>query len=358
MAQTLIGRREFLQGAGLVFATLLTENQAHALSHTDTIYASAFQTPENTHGFALFSQDGNVLSEHRLVGRGHGFASNIATGWNVAFARAPGNFALAFKRAGDAPPLAFSAPEGRHFYGHGAFSIDGRFLYATENDFHNDAGVIGIYETGNAWRRIGEYPSGGIGPHEMLLAADGKSLWVANGGILTHPESGKAKLNLDTMRSSIAMVDLKDGTIKGRWETLAHLQRLSLRHMALDAHGALWIGSQYEGTGTDSVPLIAHCAMDKPLTFVDLQQGMQAHLRNYIGSVASSADGNRIGFTSPVGGARLVIDASSGKQDLQVEPSVCGIAGRGPGFVVSTETGDLDGRRHDRFWDNHIMRIA
>jgi hypothetical protein len=128
--------------------------------------------------------------------------------------------------------------------------------------------------------------------------------------------------------------------------------------MALDAKSTLWIGSQYESTETDRIPVIAHCSMDKPLTFVDLQQGSHAHLRNYIGSVASSADGNRIGFTSPLGGARLVIDISSGKQDLQVEPSVCGIAGRGTGFVVSTETGDLDGRRHDCFWDNHIMRIA
>jgi hypothetical protein len=276
----------------------------------------------------------------------------------VAFARAPGNFALAFKSGGNTQPVAFPAPEGRHFYGHGAFSADGRFLYATENDFHNDAGVIGIYEAANGWQRISEFPSGGIGPHEMLLAPDGNSLWVANGGILTNPQSGKTKLNLDTMRSSIALIDLADGTIKERWETPDHLQRLSLRHMALDARGGLWIGSQYEGAETDEVPLIARCSRDKPLTFVEMQQGIQAQLRNYIGAVASSADGSRIGFTSPAGGARLVIDVSSGEQMLHGEPSVCGIAGRGPGFVISTESGDLDGRRHHRFWDNHIVRIA
>jgi uncharacterized protein len=358
MAQMLIGRRAFLQGAGLAFATLLPQIQAHALSRTDAIYASAYQAPDRTHGFALFTEDGKLLSEHNLVGRGHGFASCKVTGWNVAFARAPGNFALGFKSSEASEPVAFSAPESRHFYGHGAFSADGKLLYATENDFGNDAGIIGIYEPENSWRRIGEFSSGGIGPHEMLLAPDGKSLWVANGGISTHPDTGKIKLNLDTMRSSISLIDLNTGAIKGRWETPENLQRLSLRHMALDAKGMLWIGAQHEGANTDDVPLIARCSMDQPLAFVDLQQGFQPRLRNYIGSVASSADGNRIGFTSPTGGARLVIEVSSGKQNLRVEPEVCGIAGRGAGFVFSTENGELDGRHHNRFWDNHIMQIA
>lgn len=355
---SLMDRRLFLQGAGLAYSALLSGGQAFALSRTDAVYASAFQTPERTFGFALLSESGEVISEHRLSGRGHGFAASVESRWNVAFARAPGNFALAFRSSGKAEPIAFATREGCHFYGHGTFSADGKLLYATENDFEKDAGIIGIYETSGGFRRVGEFTSGGIGPHEMLRSRNGNSLWVANGGILTHPDTGKAKLNLDTMRSSIALIDLANGDIRSRWETPPHLQRLSLRHMALDHRGHLWIGAQHEGPATDQAPLIATCSTDSDLGFVTVDPEKLTALRNYVGAVAASADGTRIGFTSPEGGASLVLDVSGQGQTLQLQPSVCGIAGRGVGFIESTGDGRLDGRTYERFWDNHIARIA
>lgn len=351
-------RRRFLQSAGLAYSALLTGRQSFALSRSDAVYATAFQTPDRSFGFALMGDDGQILSEHRLTGRGHGFASSPATGWNVAFARAPGNYAFAFKSNGNSEPVAFSTPQGRHFYGHGAFSADGKLLYATENDFENDTGLIGVYEPSSGFRRVGEFPSGGIGPHEMLLSPDGASLWVANGGILTHPDTGKAKLNLETMRSSIALIELAHGAIRSHWETPLHLQRLSLRHMALDHTGSLWIGAQHEGPATDQAPLIAICAEDRELGFAEINPQKLSALRNYVGGVAASGDGRRIGFTSPVGGALLVLDVGNGSAALQSQPQVCGLAGRGSGFLTSTESGLLDNRMHSRFWDNHIAQMA
>ena len=44
-------------------------------------------------------------------------------------------------------------------------------------------------------------------PHEAILLADGKTLAVANGGIETHIETGREKLNLDFMQPSLALVE-------------------------------------------------------------------------------------------------------------------------------------------------------
>ncbi|PAX95204.1 Tat pathway signal protein, partial [Bordetella pertussis] len=47
---------------------------------------------------------------------------------------------------------------------------------------HPDYGKLELFDTA------------GIGPHEALLLPDGKTVCVANGGILTHPDYGKLEL--------------------------------------------------------------------------------------------------------------------------------------------------------------------
>ncbi|MCK0317313.1 DUF1513 domain-containing protein, partial [Salmonella sp. 15E65] len=91
----------------------------------------------------------------------------------------------------------------------------------------------------------GEFDSGGIGPHEVVLMPDGKTLCVANGGILTHPDYGKLELNLDTMRPSLAYIDAASGELLEKVELEPALHRLSIRHLALAADGCVWFGCQY-----------------------------------------------------------------------------------------------------------------
>src|SRR5690606_30895384 len=110
------------------------------------------------------------------------------------FARRPGTFALVIDVVHGRILYRIASAESRHFYGHGAFSSDGRLLYATENDFAGERGVIGIYDAADGYRRAGEIPSYGIGPHELRLLADGTTLAVANGGILTRPDLPRVKL--------------------------------------------------------------------------------------------------------------------------------------------------------------------
>ena len=57
--------------------------------------------------------------------------------------------------------------------------------------------------------------NGSFGPHEIRLLPQGDTLVVANGGIETHPDSGRSKLNLPTMRPNLAYITI-DGALKDR----------------------------------------------------------------------------------------------------------------------------------------------
>lgn len=71
--------------------------------------------------------------------------------------------------------------EGRWFYGHGAFSADGRLLYSTETVRDEERGVIGIRDAASL-EYLGEFPTYGENPHDCELIEGGTVLVVTNGG--------------------------------------------------------------------------------------------------------------------------------------------------------------------------------
>src|SRR5690606_30651459 len=121
------------------------------------------------HEAVLLDAHGRDLAVRQLPGRGHSFAIDAARARAVAFGRQPGFFALAFSLHDGTQLGSLPLPQNRHFSGHGVFWADGTRLFATENDFDQGRGVIGIYDArpGAQWQRLGEFDTGGIGPHEM-----------------------------------------------------------------------------------------------------------------------------------------------------------------------------------------------
>jgi hypothetical protein len=71
--------------------------------------------------------------------------------------------------------------EGRWFYGHGAFSTDGKLLYSTETVNAESRGVIGVRDAATL-DYLGEFPTYGENPHDCHLIDGGKVLLVTNGG--------------------------------------------------------------------------------------------------------------------------------------------------------------------------------
>lgn len=360
-------RRAFLKAAGAGFAASLLPRQALALEQSELVFASSIQTASGGFGAVLLGERGDLIASIDLPDRGHDITISREAGRGVVFARQPGTFAVVFDPAGREAPVTLTSIEGRHFFGHGVFSPDGRLLYATESDFEAAKGVIGIYDATDGYRRVGEFPTYGTGPHEMLLMPDGVTFVVANGGIETHPDYGRAELNLDTMDPSVVFIDRRDGRLVGQLRLDAGLHQLSIRHMAIDVRGRVWFGCQYKGAPSESPQLVGYATMDGEIRLIELPNDTLRDLRNYVGSVAVSADGGTVAVSSPEGDLLVAIDAEVGRPALmQALRSGCGLAADGTGFVATSGLGEMIGlagaqrdmQRFDFQFDNHMLRVG
>ncbi len=360
-------RRAFLRAAGAGFLASLAPRAAEALERSELVFASSIQRKAGGYAAALVTEAGRLITSVDLPERGHDITYSPITGQAVVFARQPGTFALVFDPAGNAPPQTIASSEGRHFFGHGAFSPDGKLLYATENDFDNARGVIGLFDVTDGFRRVGEFDTFGTGPHELLLTPDGTTLVVANGGIETHPDYGRAELNLDTMDPSVSFVDAASGALIGQLRLGADLHQLSIRHMAFDAQGRVWFGCQFRGSDKDRPQLVGYATRDGDIRLVELPEGTIADLRNYVGSLAASRDGSLIAVSSPEGNTIIAIDAATSELVATTTlGSGCGIAPDGSGFLASSGQGDLVGMAGSAAphqlvgfsFDNHLRRVG
>ena len=315
------------------------------------------------------------MREFALPARGHGAALRPGTTEAVIVARQPGRFALAVPLAGNGPEHRFHAPEDRHFQGHAVFAPDGRTLFATENDFEGEQGMVGVYDATDRYRRIGEFPSQGIGPHEIVAIPGGDVLAVANGGILTHPDSGRVKLNLESMTPSIAYFDRKTGSpIASAVQPPGSMRKLSIRHIVPLAGGAIAITCQDEARPVSGAPLVAvHRPGTAALDYLPAPDGLYLAMEGYCGSVATDISRRIVAVSSPRGNLVAFWNALErrflGKVSLT---DGCGIAG-GPSagsFMLTSGTGvrslyDLNSPQvlpapepGARPWDNHLTRLT
>lgn len=354
-----VSRRNFVRAAGNLFLAGLAPEKLFALERADAVFAAAFMDQAGRYGLATVTDRGDIVDRSLLPGRAHGLAYDPVFDRVVAFARRPGTFAVIFDRTRRSAPVVIHSPEDRHFYGHGTFSRDGRLLYASENDFDHARGVIGIYDAAAGFARIGEYSTYGVGPHDLSISFDGTVLIAANGGIETHPDFGRTKLNLDHMEPSLTLIDAKTGSLIEKHDLPASLRQLSTRHIDLGPDGSIWFACQYQGRRDDLPPLIGRFAKGEAVRFIDLPQDVALNLANYVGAIAVNREKGIVAATSPRGGCYVVLDATSGKllRDVRL-PGASGVAAGPSGFGVSTEGGLFDGNQTAVNWDQHIVRLA
>jgi hypothetical protein len=151
-------------------------------------FAAARKDDRGTYSAALFNLENGDLRAVELPARSHDIALRPDGSEWVAFARRPGRFGVAVP-VDKRPPLWFASKPYRHFFCHGVFSGDGRLLYTTENDYDHGQGVIGVRDATGGYTQIGELAGYGVGPHDLALLSDGRTVVIANGGVLTHPDS-------------------------------------------------------------------------------------------------------------------------------------------------------------------------
>ncbi|MFC3163311.1 DUF1513 domain-containing protein [Ciceribacter thiooxidans] len=355
----LIDRRSFIKAAGAAFLAGLSFEAAFALGRTDAVFASGFRAPGGTYGLALLSEEGEIIAQVDLPGRMHGLTSCTATGKVVAFARRPGTFAIAVDPGASSEPTVFACGENRHFFGHGGFSPNGHLLYACENDFNNNRGVIGIYDAANGFSRLGEVPAHGVGTHDMTVSDDGSLLIIANGGIETHPDFGRTKLNLDHMEPSLVICDARTGALVEKHVLPANLRQLSTRHLALAERGRIWFACQYEGARNGLPPLVGYFGQGEDLRFIDLPEETTDGLANYVGAIAVDRRSGLVGITSPKGGLAVTLSGTSGAVVKQTRiANAAGIAPGVNGFAVSSYDGRFGRTQSAIAWDQHIGRLG
>ncbi len=355
----LIDRRSFMKAAGITFAVTLSPQSLMALDRTDAIYASGYRAVDGSFGIATVSEQGEIIDRIALPARAHGMAFCPSSGHVVAFARRPGTFAMAFKADGSSAPVMITAPEGRHFYGHGAFSPDGRFLYASENDFDGNRGMIGLYHAKDGFTRIGEFEARGIGTHDMTVSDDGTMLAIANGGIETHPDYGRTKLNLDRMEPSLVLLDARNGHVIQKHNLPSMFRQLSTRHLAVGNNGEVWFAGQWEGARNVSPPLVGYLRRGEDIALVALPERVTEGLANYVGAIAVNRREGIVGLTSPKGGLAVTLDAKSGAV-LHEEriAEAAGVAPAARGIAVSSYRGRFNETLSDVAWDQHILRLG
>lgn len=361
-------RRHFLSRTGAFCAVAAAARPGWAAAGAPTFLAAA-RDAGGTYRLAGLDAAGAPIFDLRLPGRGHAAAAHPGRPEAIAFARRPGTFALVLDCAAGREIARLEAPEGRHFYGHGAFSHDGATLFTTENAYAIGEGRIGIWDASNRYRRIGEVASGGIGPHDIRLTPDGETLIVANGGIRTHPAHGREKLNLDTMRPSLTYLGAAGGVVIAEARLPEALRLNSIRHLAVAPDGLVALAMQWQGAPGEGVPLLAFHRPEWPdPQIAGAEPHVLARMKGYAGSVAFDFAGSAAAITSPRGGLALAWDREGSLLAEWARPDVCGLApGIGGGWVATDGLGGLsllDARlapvaahRVPIAWDNHLVAL-
>ncbi|MEL6299579.1 MAG: DUF1513 domain-containing protein [Pseudomonadota bacterium] len=347
LCRTKLTRRDLIVGGATVLVAGASKPRAAEARGDEALFAATRRGPDGAYAAAVFRADGADVRAVRLPARGHDVTVCPVTRRVVAFARRPGTFAVAFDPLAPRPPIRFTSPPDRHFYGHGVFSRDGRLLFATENDFEAADGKLGIYDATNGFRRLGEFATGGIGPHDVALGEGGRTLIVANGGIETHPAigNGRRKLNVADMAPSVVHLDLASGDLISRHTIADAFARVSLRHLAVGAARTSIIGGQLQRGGPADAPIVFRqsAAADGALEPIALPQAIVAGLGGYVSSVATNRAGDIVAVTGARGGVVVYLDVATGRVlDSRSMPDVSGVAADGgDGFLLTSGTGTV-----------------
>jgi uncharacterized protein len=223
----------------LVAASAATLPHAWAAStSTGATLLAAWQTPVSHHiGLIDLNASGwRVQRGFDVPTRAHGLVTE-PDGSVLAVARRPGDWLVRWNPRSSAAQWHWIEND-RRFNGHAVRGSDNATIWTTETDLDSAQGLLGVRDPTSLERRA-EWSTHGLDPHELLVLPEGVgglpagTLLVANGGVPTLPETGRARRNLDRMDASLVALDARNGRLLGQWRLDDPL--LSIRHLAWDA---------------------------------------------------------------------------------------------------------------------------
>ena len=211
----------------------------------------------------------------------------------LAVARRPGEWLLRWYPPGQVDSTAQAHQVQWHwiddayrFSGHVLVGQDGGSLLTTETDLETGAGQV-VQRDRQTMAVTARWPTHGTDPHDMQLLPNGLLL-IANGGIASRPETGRARLALDQMDASLVALSPTDGSLHHSWR-LAD-RRQSLRHLAWHASGRVAVALQAlhdDPVQRDNAPVLAILDLRRSVLHeVEASRGMSG----YAGDVAVVGD--------------------------------------------------------------------
>ncbi len=373
----LLGMGAFLLGAP-VFAC------AKQISGTIPLLLSAASDADDKHwvlGFEMTEAGATNVFKSALPGRAHHISVHEQRGLFVVVARRPGTWLALGDLATGSIFHEITVPANRHVFGHGIFAADGKNFYTTESDFEDqqgDSGRIVVWEVSGegaatSLLRVQEFPSYGVGPHEVLLMPDNETLVIANGGIRTHPAHDRDNLNIDSMLPSLVYLNRTTGELLEQQFLPEKFHQASIRHLDVNAVGLVIMGMQFEGEPFLEVPLVATHQRGEPLRLLSAPPEIQTQMKQYVGSIRYAANGRHFVASCPVGNLLTFWDGESGEMVHSIRArDGCGVCATDTGFVFSTGTGRLahielvtrtvteheEPQLQRLFWDNHLSAVT
>lgn len=294
-------RRDFTRYLGSMLLCSALPGVSGAAQHSESEqhwFASASVDTQGQHWLLAFDQDGAERMRYALPSRAHQVLKHPHQPWLLVVARRPGNYLLVIDLPSGKLVSQYSAQQAQHYCGHLQVSVDGQFLYTSENITATSAGQIVVRDLHAAGKVVAQFPSGGIGPHQLKLTPSGDQLIVANGGIHTR---GREKLNLDAMQANLSYIDLASQAITQQVVLEANLAQLSIRHIDVNQEGQVLIAMQYQGERTAQVPLVALHKGDADLAFLDIPGPEYFSLQHYCGSACFDRGGQIMAVSAPRG---------------------------------------------------------
>jgi uncharacterized protein len=305
------------------------------------------------------SAKGETLFRLPLPGRGHAAAAHPTRAEAVAFARRPGTFALVIDCASGEVRHQLAPPDGLQFNGHGTFSRDGSLLMTSEVVADTSEGRVGLWDTAR-YTRLTDWPSHGIGPHDIKRLPDGR-LAIANGGIRTDPVD-RTKLNIADMAPNLTVLS-EDGALIHQVD-LPDLHQNSIRHLAL-LGDSIAFAMQWEGDPAEPVPQLGLWTPGQTPVLCPPPEADAFAMQGYAGSIAATA--TQIALTSPKGGTVMMFAADGTHIATHHRADLCGVATQAGSFTLTDGMGAIWAvddtaltplARTDMQWDNHLVALA
>lgn len=369
-------RRAFLAGLGgawlLPSACHVPYDEGAEASEPSELWLSAHGADDASYALLIASAEG-VVARVESGFRGHDLCLRPGHPDRVVlFGRRPGREAIEVDLVERRVVRRLRTADDRALQGHGFYAPDGAHLITSEADVETGLGKL-VVRDAESFAPVAELDSHGVGPHEIALLPDERTIAVANGGLFTRPETGDEVLNLDTMRSSLAYVDLASGELLH--EEVYAEPKASIRHLDVCDDGTVVAALQVQReamTHDEVVPLVLVHRLGGRLRAIDDGLALIGAMQDYAGSVAVDPARRIAGATSPRGNLALFWHVDTGALLGQLELfDVCGIAlsperdafvltgGNAQARLVDTETlaarPEAPGPYADTLWDNHLV---